>query len=41
MIEGVHPAIHPDESVEAEALIKADPTSSPRWRRGGSPTWTP
>jgi primary-amine oxidase len=23
-VEGLHPAIHPDESVEAEALIKAD-----------------
>ena len=24
-VEGVHPAIHPDEAVEAEAVIKADP----------------
>ena len=25
VVEGVHPAIHPDEAVEAEAVIKADP----------------
>ncbi len=25
-VEGVHPAIHPDEAVRAEAVIKADPT---------------
>ena len=24
-VEGVHPAIHPDESLQAEALIKSDP----------------
>ena len=24
-VEGVHPAIHPDEAVQAEAVIKADP----------------
>jgi primary-amine oxidase len=25
IVEGIHPAIHPDEAVEAEAVIKADP----------------
>ena len=25
VVEGIHPAIHPDEAVEAEAVIKADP----------------
>jgi primary-amine oxidase len=25
IVDGVHPAIHPDEAVEAEAVIKADP----------------